>query len=905
MATFICAMIGFFQLLITVHLYISVNGAICSSNVGMTIEGNISIGGIFPLHERSEVFSTSWTSGPPKEKCVDFHPPYFMAAAAARFAVKEIREKKYIDLGFELGYVEQEFCNSPVSAASATLNLISNANVKAIVSGALSSSMITIGPIVAHHAIATVATWATSERLTDSNIYRTLFRTVPGDQSQSLLLAEIAKYFEWEWVGAVGTDDAYGRDGLRMFINKLKERNICVAFETYLQVTGGKDEMDLFLNQLNDSSVDVIFFFSTVDLDFRYFFQKADDIGISPRLWIASDGWADRAGQFYEYKSVASVLGVTIADKPLPDMLVHLADYTRIQQSSRKSFRENFEEWICEHENLCNDTLCKKNNNQNTIHKIEIAARKYLNKAINYEAYTTYIAVYAIAQALKDIELCEDRKGLLADGKCPSIRNLKRWQLVTYLDNVNFTDNNGSIFNFLENRQIEPSYVVLNSKKNNRIVEMVKVGSYKHKELKIFDNLSIYWGTGTKPLAICNANCKPGTRRHYIENEQTCCFKCIECSGNTISNTQNADKCEVCGNDKYADVNRTTCLKKIPDVFLWGEIISVIFCLISVVGSLATVVVTCIFYRHRETPVVKASSLSHSFVLAFVLLLSFQMVYFYIGIPTDNMCKVLSVLDGLNLTIILGIFCAKLYVIVKIFNNKQRFKIPIATFYRYSWILVVVITAIHLAFKIIHETIYPSHAVRDYNNSLTIIPVFCRETDVDKNTKECLSKNIRERRNNKTNKRTRTYECNSTPSGGDTVQFVRQTTLWSAVAKKQRPKTKHHPRRKINVKKIRDTGKCAKFEHQLANNLAIQDDCKNIKEYWGKKKTAIYDSAIQVFGKKIKNNKDWFEEKSEKLLPVIEKKRTALLAYKTHATRHNLASLRLARAVVQRVLGGT
>ncbi|XP_071941032.1 uncharacterized protein [Antedon mediterranea] len=50
------------------------------------------------------------------------------------------------------------------------------------------------------------------------------------------------------------------------------------------------------------------------------------------------------------------------------------------------------------------------------------------------------------------------------------------------------------------------------------------------------------------------------------------------------------------------------------------------------------------------------------------------------------------------------------------------------------------------------------------------------------------------------------------------------------------------------------------------------------------------------------SSEDWFEEKFEKLLPVIEKKHTALLAYKTRATRHNLASLRLARADVQRVV---
>ncbi|XP_033125638.1 extracellular calcium-sensing receptor-like [Anneissia japonica] len=255
-------------------------GAACSSNVSRHLDGEILIGGIFPIHERSEV-STSWTTGPPMVHCLDFYTPYYMAAAAARFAVIEIRDKKYIDLGdLELGYYEQDFCNSPVSAVEATLNLTNNSEVKAIVSAALSSSMIHIAPIVAHYSIATIASYATSELLSDTNIYRTLFRTVPSDQWQSLLLANMSEWFNWKWVGAVATDDAYGRSGLRIFINELKDKNMCVAFETYLPVNDSK-ERDKFLDQLAKSKVEVIFFYTTVDLNLHDFFQTADDKEVS------------------------------------------------------------------------------------------------------------------------------------------------------------------------------------------------------------------------------------------------------------------------------------------------------------------------------------------------------------------------------------------------------------------------------------------------------------------------------------------------------------------------------------------------------------------------------------------------------------------------------------------------
>ncbi|XP_033125636.1 extracellular calcium-sensing receptor-like [Anneissia japonica] len=500
-------LIIFYYLVLSYRFRLSVGAVgLCNSNVPRHLDGEILIGGIFPIHERSKV-NTSWTKGPPTEKCMDFYAPYYMAAAAARFAVMEIREKKYIDLGnLKLGYNEQEFCNSPVSAAAATLNLTQNYKVMAIVSGALSSSTITIGPIVAHYSIATIATWATSELLTDKNIYRTLFRTVPSDRWQSLLLANMSEWFNWKWVGAVATDDSYGRSGLQIFINELKDKDICVAFETYLPVNGTK-ERDKFLEQLASSTVEVIFFYATVDLDLKGFFQTADDKGVSPKVWIATDGWADISKEFYNYSSVASVLGVTISDKRLPKLLDHLAKFDTIQKHNSIHFLESFVKWMCKTkiittQNCSDKILCRENIDNKTINLIESAAKNYLQSATNYEAYTTYIAVYAIAQALKDIQECKSGEGILDDGKCPTIDKLDRWQLVPYLEKVNFSDNNGSSFQFSEDRQTNPSYIILNGKPSeDGIIELEKVGSYKHGKLDINDS-AIYWGTGERQFSL-------------------------------------------------------------------------------------------------------------------------------------------------------------------------------------------------------------------------------------------------------------------------------------------------------------------------------------------------------------------------------------------------------------------
>ena len=57
--------------------------------------------------------------------------------------------------------------------------------------------------------------------------------------------------------------------------------------------------------------------------------------------------------------------------------------------------------------------------------------------------YRVYLAVYAAANALNDIEMCSPQKGLLAKGACPDLNTLEPWQLMNYLQNVNFTDVEG------------------------------------------------------------------------------------------------------------------------------------------------------------------------------------------------------------------------------------------------------------------------------------------------------------------------------------------------------------------------------------------------------------------------------------------------------------------------------
>ncbi|KAL8578631.1 hypothetical protein ACOMHN_007089 [Nucella lapillus] len=95
--------------------------------------------------------------------------------------------------------------------------------------------------------------------------------------------------------------------------------------------------------------------------------------------------------------------------------------------------------------------------------------------------------------------------------------------------------------------------------------------------------------------------------------------------------------------------------------------------------------------------------------------------------------------------------------------------------------------------------------------------------------------------------------------------------------------------------------------HELCERFAdtIQEALSNcptssVEERWNHICDATYESAIGTFGKRERENPDWFEAGIMDLEPAISSKRTALLKYKENPSGKTFAALRKARSVTQR-----
>ncbi|XP_033127074.1 extracellular calcium-sensing receptor-like [Anneissia japonica] len=683
------------------------------------------LGGLFSPYENSDVYNSTWEFGEPLESCIDFNIAFFIASAVAKFAVEEINNNS--SLTTMLKYHEIQYCNTAVSSIEGILNLMNETNLKAIVTGATSESFIPISQIASLRNIPTIASYATSDSFSrEKHIYRTSFRSVSSDRHQSRALAELSFHFDWKWIGAVAIDNEYGRNGLHDIVKEVENREICVAFQVYIHLTYFDKHVESFLTILNNTSnLEVVYFYTTHRMNLHKFFKRADEFGIKPCVWIASEGWSYLAPQFYKYNVVASIIGIDIAYPRLPGLLRYKSLCDVFERNKSTLCSKDLQKWLCKEKLQKKDCdFCTYLNVTNSAGDIN----KLFEYYTNYGAYSTYLAIQAIARALQDIEDCTEDSAILDDG-CPNVSELYPWQLMIYLQKANFTDNNGTFYQFTSNRDIRPSYKYTHV--NGRKTKVVPVGSYytNSSGAPVFsiNDTAIMWNRngGKKPVGRCSPDCKPGQRRRY-RGVQLCCFMCVSCPFNSVSTGNNSQRCYDCSNETYSNDANTQCLPKVPDIFDYNSKTAVALSVLCIFGSTVSVASGLMFYWKRDTPLVMASSKTHSYAIAAALALGFQTVFFYIGYPTDISCKLKSIVAGLHVTFIISVFCAKLYIIRKLFNANVVTSSK-KWFYK-SWFAVCILTCLHFIYNIIYESLDPSEVVKDFSY-IRILPVFCKTSD--------------------------------------------------------------------------------------------------------------------------------------------------------------------------------
>ncbi|CAM4579309.1 unnamed protein product [Leuciscus chuanchicus] len=557
-------------------------------------DGDVIFGGLFDVDFLTVFPELSFRTEPEPPYCEQFDMESFQQAQTMAFAIDEINKNPNLLPNITLGYHVYDNCmmlgmafRAAISLASGTEEYFSNLNctgpppVIGIVGDSSSTASIAISSILGLFRVPIVSHYATCSCLSDRKKYPSFFRTIPSDAFQVRAMVQILKYFGWTWVGLVYSDDDYGIYAAQFFQQEIQLFGGCIAFSEILPHDNNLRDIQHITTVIQASTARVVVVFSTPS----FLIPLMDDVvlqNITGRQWIASEAWATSLVHHTPrlLPFLRGTLGIAIRRgeiQGLHEFLLRLHPSNDPKNNMLRIFWEKM--FGCSYETDSKERdgeqvkkICTGQEDLRTTYT------PYTDVSELRATYNVYKAVYALAHAFHDLMQCEEGRGPFSGNRCADKTNLKHWQLVHYLQKVNYTTGFGDHVSFDKNGDALAIYDVLNLQPSFdgsirvKAVGVVNEGAATGMVLKL-DEDALYWNFEPKktPRSVCSESCPPGTRRATRKGFPICCFDCLPCGDGEISNTTDANECTVCPDEFWSNTDKDQCVSKEVEFLSYEE----------------------------------------------------------------------------------------------------------------------------------------------------------------------------------------------------------------------------------------------------------------------------------------------------------------------------------------------
>ncbi|XP_046720769.1 extracellular calcium-sensing receptor [Silurus meridionalis] len=647
-------------------------------------EGDIMIGGIFPIFNKQENIVASFTKKPPKVECTGFDLRAFRWTRTMMFAIEEINRDDNLLPNITLGYKILDSCASPTNVLRAALTLVSMSEknesssqcypppLSAIVAESGSTQSLVVAGAFGPFRVPVVSYFSTCECLSDKNKYPTFFRTIPSDYYQAKALAFLVKRFEWTWIGVLQSDNDYGRNGISAFTKEVQELGVCISFVGTILRTYPQSKILEVVEIIKQSTVKVILAF-VPEGDLYPLMKEVVKQNITGIQWIGSEAWvtADRPSTPEMFKYFGGTIGFVVRKMAIPKLGPVLREINPYNKSE-SSFVTDFWETIvgCRPPSSVNDVL----NGTKTCTGAETV--DYTNKFFDVtqlrETYNVYQAVYAIAHALHQVMFCENPETNVSK-QCRSVLEIIPNMVSEQLKKVHFVDAFGEDVFFDQNGDPPASYEVINWQLRDGQVQHIGVGyfstSAEGKYELVINEDRIVWRTGNlTPKAVCSEVCPQGTRKAQIKGKPMCCFDCIPCTDGSISNTTGAADCITCPEEYWSNERKDTCVMKITEFLSYTETMGIVLITVSLFGACLAFSTMLVFIYFRNTPIVKANNSELSLLLLLSLIFCFLCPLTFIGELTVWSCMLRHTAFGIAFALCISCMLGKTIVVVTAFR---------------------------------------------------------------------------------------------------------------------------------------------------------------------------------------------------------------------------------------------
>ncbi|XP_029196574.2 extracellular calcium-sensing receptor-like [Acropora millepora] len=680
------------------------------------LEGDLIIGGFFPVHIVKPTQGT--------QQSYDINLYGLNWVEAMLFTIQEINQNhNFLPRNFTLGYDIRDSCNSVPVALNAALDFMleagntSNGNnpiepanncstlyckckskqtlISAVIGAASSSISVSVASLVGVDYTPQISYSSTSVLLSDKTIYPSFFRTIPSDTYQAQALADLLLHFGWTYVSIVASDNAYGRAGVDSLRTELKKRRICIALEKIFNPSLSKEELQTVIEHLKNTPKARVIILWCERPNAVGFLNEASRQQLNGKTWIGTETWGDA----YQLKRldenvVGGMLGV------LPLLKKHL-DYEKHLRELRPNSTA-YNPWMWEYWEGKFDCFMKDSKNQwpSSIRKIQ--ERDYYvysterpnvtilcprqsslgrpsGQFLPRNKYTNVMdAVYAVAHAIKDIFNCKNTESGLQGEECPTVNGsfVRPRDISRFLKNVSFKGRSGSQIMFDRNGDLRyGSYAIKNLQRvNDTEMEFVEIGVWNgiDGKLSLLNTSRIIWNgwTSEKPKSICADPCAPGY--YSVQGSISCCWKCVKCENGFAKSNSGPEVCRKCPVGFASNAPRTHCVELKSDYLAWQNGHGITTVVLAIIGLIISHGVLVVFYRYRDTAMVKASNRELSFLHLGCIVAVFVLPFVLIGMPTEARCTVRPLFFGIPFTLCTSITLLKTDRLLRIFQARTR-----------------------------------------------------------------------------------------------------------------------------------------------------------------------------------------------------------------------------------------
>ncbi|XP_029630636.1 metabotropic glutamate receptor 6-like [Salmo trutta] len=698
------------------------------------IEGDITLGGLFPVHSR----------GPAGVPCGEIkREKGIHRMEAMLYALDQINSDPDLLPNITLGARILDTCSRDTYALEQSLTFVQaliqkdNSDVRCsngeppiipkpervvgVIGASGSSVSIMVANVLRLFAIPQISYASTAPELSDKSRYEFFSRVVPPDSYQAQAMVDIVKAMGWNYVSTLASEGNYGESGVDAFLQISREAGgLCIAQSIKIPREPKPGGFDKIIKRLMETSnARGVIIFANED-DIRRVLEAAKRANLTGHfLFVGSDSWGAKSSPILDQEDVAEG-AVTILPKRASIDGFDNYFTSRSLENNRRNI------WFAEYWE--DDFKCKLTR---AGIKYDLGRRKCTGEEriaqesqYEQEGKVQFVidAVYVMAHALHsmNLDLCPGSMGV-----CEKMDPVEGSKLLQYIRSVNFNGSAGTGVMFNENGDAPGRYDIFQFQLSNTTNPGYRcIGQWTNHLRLNAEEMQWSGGDSAVPDSVCSFPCELGERKKMVKGVP-CCWHCELCDGYQYQLDEL--NCDMCPFDMRPMPNRTGC-RSTPIIKLeWSSPWAIIPVFLAVLGILATSGCIITFIRFNDSPIVRASGRELSYVLLTGIFLIYLITFLMIAEPSAPVCAFRRLLLGLGMCITYSAMLTKTNRIYRIFEQGKKAVTPPPFISPASQLIITfILIGVQLLGVFIWFGVVPPHTIIDYEEQRPPNPEFAR-----------------------------------------------------------------------------------------------------------------------------------------------------------------------------------